>query len=469
MNIKIVFVNLLLLLALFSCESEDVDLSQPFVAAFSSTSYNLGTIRESQEIKVVFSETAASAGVVTIKATAVNAAYKTDYETIPSAENGFFEIPFEAGDTEVAFTYINRIVLPFDEEDNDKAITFDVVKIDYNSQNSIQGQTSTVVSFSVSNGATLFPETGGPNQGNQVFIDLSTELMTTSRRDKWDLGFYNGEQFRVTINGSLYMAAKQLNSDNIDAVTPASVQPYFNQVAIGTFEASNVNYIDAPNGNIAQTAIAEISSTPSDNKVYLVNMGYQIGTDVPPPGSVAIAGNSRGWKKIRILRSGDNYVLQYADLNSTTHTEATIPKKDTHNFRFFSMVTNSEVTVEPEKNKWDLNFTVFTNEIVGSGSYGYSDFVVNNLKGGVKVYRVNNSDPEAFGKFARADIDNSKFTDDQRIIGADWRDVFSGSAATDRFYVLKDVDGYYYKIRMLSFVNPAGVRGYPKFEYKLVQ
>ncbi|RYF54563.1 MAG: hypothetical protein EOO39_39185, partial [Cytophagaceae bacterium] len=37
------------------------------------------------------------------------------------------------------------------------------------------------------------------------------------------------------------------------------------------------------------------------------------------------------------------------------------------------------------------------------------------------------------------------------------------------FYVLKDLDGNYYKIRMLGFLNPSGMRGYPKFEYKLLQ
>lgn len=38
------------------------------------------------------------------------------------------------------------------------------------------------------------------------------------------------------------------------------------------------------------------------------------------------------------------------------------------------------MSVEPTKTEWDLNFTVFTNEISGYGSYGYSDYVVNNVK-----------------------------------------------------------------------------------------
>ena len=146
-----------------------------------------------------------------------------------------------------------------------------------------------------------------------------------------------------------------------------------------------------------------------------------------------------------------------------------LQKKPDYNFTFFSLATQNVVNVEPQKNLWDLCFTVFTNEIQGSGSYGYSDFVLNNLKAGVKGYRVAVTSAVNFGNFAMTNVVESNFIDDQRVIGAEWRDVFTGSAYTDRFYVIKDADGNYYKVRMLEFLNEGGVRGYPKFEYKLIQ
>lgn len=469
MKVKIYFLTLFFIALAFSgCESDKTDLSQPFVVGFANLSHDLTRMHDQDEIKMKLSEPAASNGSVIIKVSPTNAQYGVDFETIPSSESGTFEVPFLAGQTELSFTYENKIQQPYVEEDKLKSVRFSIIQINYDSQVSIQGYTSTLVGFGISLGTTLEPEIGGPNQGNQVFIDLSTELVTTSRRDKWDLGFYSDDLSRVVINGSLYMAAKQLDATNIDAVTAASVQQYQSQVAVGTFEASNVNYVDAPNGDIAKTAISEISANDNDNKVYLLNLGYSIGADVPPVGSVAVAGNPRGWKKIRILKNSDNYVLQYADLNSTTHTEVTIPRSPDYNFTFFSFNTQNVVTIEPEKAKWDLNFTVFTNEIVGSGSYGYSDFVLNNLKAGVKVYRVSTS-VKSFENFALTDVNDANFTNDQRIIGAEWRDVFTGTAYTDRYYILKDVDGNYYKIKMMAFVNQGGVRGYPKFQYKLVQ
>lgn len=459
-----------LLLGASSCQTDDTIASQPFVAAFESPSYDFSKIADEKVMKIVFSDVTESAGSVVVKITAANAVYGTDFTTFPSAIDGIFEIPFEAGIKEKAFTFKN-LVFPFLAGDDDKSVLFEVIQINYPIASHIQGYTKTLISFERSLGTTLTPEIGGPNQGDQVYIDPSKETVTKVRRDSWDLGFYSGENFRVVLNGSIYMAAKQLETTDIDAVTAASVQQYQGQVSVGTFDPANINYVDAPNGSITQTAIAEISSTESNNKVYLVNLGYEVGNTTPNAGSVAIAGDPRGWKKIRILKSGSDYVLQYADLTSSTHQEVTISKNEAYNFTFFSFNTKNVVSVEPEKTKWDLNFTVFTNEIVGSGSYGYSDFVINNLKAGVKVYRVNNSGGASginYNTYQLADVQDSNFVNDQRVIGAEWRDVFNGSAFTDRFYVVKDVDNNYYKIRMLAFRNEGGVRGYPKFEYKLL-
>ena len=225
----------------------------------------------------------------------------------------------------------------------------------------------------VIDGAAIAPEVGGPNEPNQVYVDLSTNTTSVVKRDSWELGFNAGSDFRVTLNGSIYMAAGQLSETNIDAVTSTSteVQELQPKIAVGTFDATNTAYVDAPDGTITSTAIAEISSTDANNKVYLLNLGDEIGTETPTTGSVDISDDSRGWKKIRILKSGNDYILQYADLDATTHKEVTISKSTTHNFTFFSFNTESEVTVVPEKSSWDLNFTVFTNEIPGYGSYGY--------------------------------------------------------------------------------------------------
>ena len=326
-------------------------------------------------------------------------------------------------------------------------------------------------------GAAVAPTVGGPNQQNQVYVDLSTNTATSVQRDTWDLGFYSGSDFKVVINGSLYMAAAQLTTTNIDTINSTSqeVQDLQPQVAVGTFDAANMAYIDAPNGNIATTAIAEISATASNNKVYLVNLGNNIGTDTPATGSVDISDDNRGWKKIRVLQNAGDYVLQYADLDATTHQEVTISKNDNYNFTFFSFDANTIVNVEPTKTEWDLNFTVFTNEISGYGSYGYSDYVVNNVKQNALAYIIDTDVDTAlsYENFMLSDVVNSNFTTDQRNIGSSWRNGGGPgslpSLKDNVFYIVNDTDGNLYKLQFLALTNAAGERGYPEFVYSLLQ
>ena len=40
---------------------------------------------------------------------------------------------------------------------------------------------------------------------------------------------------------------------------------------------------------------------------------------------------------------------------------------------------------------------------------------------------------------------------------------------TDRFFVIKDANGNFYKVLFRALKNDLGERGYPVFEYKLLQ
>ena len=327
-------------------------------------------------------------------------------------------------------------------------------------------------------GAEVAPTVGGPNQQNQVYVDLSTNTMTSVQRDSWDLGFYSGSDFKVVINGSIYMAAGQLTATDIDAVSSSDqeVQDLQPQVAVGTFDANNTVFVDAPNGDLSGTAFAEISATDANNHVYLVNLGNEVGTATASTGSVEISGDARGWKKVRVLQDGSNYILQYADLDDTTHQEVTISKDASYNFSFFSFNSNSTVNIEPEKTEWDLNFTVFTNEIPGYGSYGYSDYVVNNTLEDATVYMIDTEvETElSYDNFTLADVDATLFSNaDRRSIGSSWRN--GGGPGTlpslkdNVFYIVNDTDGNLYKLKFLALTNDNGERGYPKFVYSLLQ
>lgn len=311
---------------------------------------------------------------------------------------------------------------------------------------------------------------GGPNQQNQVYVDLSGEAAATAPRDSWDLGFYSGNDFRVVINGGVAMAVKKLETGDMSVLLRPD-----NAVAVGTFDVTNLAYVDNANGGLEGTAFGTIAANKDEARVYLVNMGNAIPTELPEPGYVNTAGTPRGWKKVKIWKEGEGYKLQYGSIDSAEFTEVAIAKDPAYNHVFFSLATGQKVMAEPKKENWDLNFTTFTNEVfdnagVSAGAYFYSDYIVTNTKAGVTAFMVE-GDNAAYEAFNQAAITagNHTFSTDQRAIGERWRSVFDRVTFDNVFFVVKDTEGHIYKVKFISMVDAQGHRGFPKFRYALVK
>lgn len=349
---------------------------------------------------------------------------------------------------------------------------------------------------------------GGSTQPNQVYIDLSTKETTVVRRDKWEIGFYSGNQNRVLLNSSLLVSAAELvGYTDIDAVTEDSVldEPLeVESLNIRDFKAYPVtvttvgelmeglpldygmygnpetgySLTDAPQGGLEGTAIAPVSSNPEENFVHLVSLGNEIPTEDAELGAVNTTGEHRGIYKIRVVMDGDTYVMQYAPFESDTHQEVRINKDENFNLIAFSFTDGTIVDVEPPKDDWDINFTsVYSFYGVMGNMYAgmaYSDFAVHNTLNGVGVYTLE-TDGEgedatdiAFADFNKEDVSQSAFEyDDRRLIGSGWRSSQDG-VYPNRFYVIKDTDGNLYKMRFTSMLSDSGERGYPQIEYVLL-
>lgn len=474
---KLLFLSIALL-SLVSCSSDDNNTVEANAVSFTQASLNLANATTPIELK--FAVPTTDVGTLTLSFTETAVVNGTDFTTLPVATSAkTVVIPFEKGVSSVSFTF-NKLKEAIEGEVKNVVFTISSSTI-----NTVVGLNKSIqVNFNqtASLGSILAATVGGPNQPNQLYLDLSSGTSKSVNRAAWDFGFYSGTDFRVIINGSVKMAVKKL--ETADITLPQEIDANVT-VGAGSTLASN-GYVDNPTGVLTGagagvgTAIAEISATDADNKVYLVNMGALVGTAVPEKGNVIVDGESRGWKKVRILRSGNGYKIQYADLASTTFTEKTISKDAALNFTFFSLASGNTVSVEPEKDKWDLNFTVFTNYLnmgpSGEVTYGYSDFIATNSKGGAKVYQVLVSAGGSYADFTKANVveDSFKVSEtDQRIIGANWRNGGSQttlpSIRTDRFYVVKDAAGNYYKVKFLTMLNEASERGNVTLEYAILK
>jgi len=311
----------------------------------------------------------------------------------------------------------------------------------------------------------------GTSAGNSVFVDFSVDKQTSVERASWDLGFYSGSDFKVILNNTVGATAIQIDKTDLTQVTAADTTALATATTLALGQGKgNFAYIDPVDANatayLAGTAIKTVSATDAENKVYIVNRGAA--------GLLAPVTN-RGWQKIRVLRNGAGYTLQYAKINETTFKTLTVTKDAAYNFKHVSFVTGA-VNAEPEKAAWDLEWTLATYKASATIPYTYSDFVIINFLGGVTAAEVLTS-TVSYADFAEANLNGVTFLGTRDVIGSNWRATSgapgTGAVAgvkTDRFYVVKDGTGNVYKLKFVSFTSTdSGVRGKPVIEYKLVK
>lgn len=315
---------------------------------------------------------------------------------------------------------------------------------------------------------------GGSAAENTVFVDFSADEQTSVNRKSWNLAFYNGGKSRVILNNTAGSSAIEVNKTDINAVSETDIQLEDLNIQLGTAGAfSNIEDIT---GDLSKTLIPEISSTEGNNKVFVINiLGGSHGATIDPADLY----------KIRVLKTGNDYTLQYAKLNATNFETVTLKKEDDFNFQYFSF-EKGPVKVEPAKTDWDFQWT-WSLYFGGSGAnmypYGYSDLIFINALAGVSAAEVIFKDAEGNGngkpsyeEFSESNLSELSFSTSRGTIGANWRVTPSPSpgvvagARKDRFYVIKDAAGNVYKVKFNSFTpEDAGKRGYPELEYKLVK
>lgn len=307
----------------------------------------------------------------------------------------------------------------------------------------------------------------GSVAGNAVYLDLSADKQTPSLRSGWDLGFYSGTDFRVILNNSSSAGAKVLAKNDLTTVVaadtigltlaPSQLNPLPEQLA----------WFDNVAGDLTKTVIPPVSAVDADNKVIILNRGTG--------GSIA----ARPWVKLRVLRNvAGGYTLQYAGIQETSFKIIQIAKDAAFHFKFISF-EKGIVDAQPEKDKWDMvwSYAVFeTNFGAGPVPYNFSDLIAVNYLSGVtvatKIYTNTATAAAAFDAFNKDSIVNTVPSASRWVIGTSWRSTQPATGArTDRFYVVKDPEGNYYKLKCtaMGVGTDGGTRGKPEFKYALIK
>lgn len=452
----IVFASLVLL----GCRKRDAMLPDTLVN-FETNRQGITANEDSIPVQLVLTRAEATTLTVEVAVTEQGLSYGSSYFTVPAIVNGKIVLTVAAGQKECSFMvhkvagvyYYGDERLHFTLSKNPSPALLGIQKnFDLDFAELIAPSSASVIN----GGGILFP--------HKVFIDLSANRTVAVNRNSWDLGFYCGsDDYRVILNSSAAMMAKQLTKNDISQVTAADTLGFSTQVAFSLYSPSvaQLPYIDYPNGDLTRTAISGVSATASDNLVYIVNRGMAPGN---PPAA-------RGWKKIRVLREASGYRIQYADIASTSYQELVVPKEETYHFNFISFESGL-LKAEPEKKKWDLAWTYFSNVAnfgTGEVPYLYQDMIL--LNRGVQSVKIMTA-TKPFDAFGEADLIGLTYSSSQTAIGADWRSGggpgVSPAVRTDRYYIVKDAGNNFYKLRFTALTQN-GERGYPAYEAVLVK
>lgn len=298
-----------------------------------------------------------------------------------------------------------------------------------------------------------------------VYLDFSTEKTTPVLRSSWDIGLYTGADFRAILNITAVAGAKVTNKFDLNLVGAADTvglsltTSQFNPLPI------DLSYFDNVNGDLTQTVIPAISATPSLNPVIIVNRGT--GGNIAP----------RAWVKMRIQGTTNGYSVQYAGIQETTYKTINVTKNEAYNFQYISF-DNGIVSVEPEKLAWDImwSYSMFqANFGAGLVPYNFSDMISVNYLAGVQVLEKKYLDAttatNAFNAFNKDSVAVNPTLVGRWTIASNWRSTQPAiGARQDRFYIVKDPSGNYYKLKCLAMGVGAdgGTRGKPEFKYALI-
>ena len=282
---------------------------------------------------------------------------------------------------------------------------------------------------------------------SQAYFDLSSNLeVASSSVTDWDLSFESSSGgWTVRLNSATFMLA----GNSGDTLFSAEL-----------IEEDLEMTFDKSDGNPDSTALTDwfgISgdSAWSNHYVYLVDRG------IDP------LGNDLGQKKIRIDMSGEDFLLRYSNPDNSRDTSVIIIRDPAMDRVYYSF-EDGIVNIAPMPDQWSLLFSRYTTMLVTNEGEDYPYLVVGVLLNSSGVTAALDTIHD-FMEMDINDVPELEFTTRADVIGYEWKyynfDAGVYTIEADMNYVIRDRDGFFYKLRFVDFYSDEGVKGYPTFEF----
>ena len=300
----------------------------------------------------------------------------------------------------------------------------------------------------------------GPNKGENymVYVDLSEQKQVQIDPNSWHLGFSSGKTAHVTLNQSLTRAYTTGKTNFADVTVEDANAEDFPNLAGGMMDFPKDKMItDDTDYDLDKTVFGDIPSEASQSEVYLVASAKQTDRST--------------WFKVKVTALANGYSIEYGNVNDTEAHTAVVNKNTENPLVGFSLETGKIVDLPK---KWDILWSsamATTKMPNGKNILGpASDVVASNRYAAVETAEVMVADVCTFEDFTKDQLQQVTFQKEADVLGTNWRltpmpDAIAPGPRADRFYVFKDTEGKYYKLRFIHFCEAdGGIRGIPELE-----
>ncbi len=281
----------------------------------------------------------------------------------------------------------------------------------------------------------------GPKYATQTWFKLNgNKIVSQNSRGDWDLEFEAGTGNHVRLNAAKFMFALNTHKQTFAEVKDTSSFNFYN-----TKQCDRVATLDSSVMGVFE----------NHSPVYIIDLGVD-DNNMP-----------LGLKKFQFLENKNaSFTFCYANLDGSDSLCRYFSKSDNYNFVQFSFKTNQlQSNIEPQKKDFDLEFTqytyIFENPYV---PYWVCGVLLNRSE--VKACKI---DDKAYETINLSDTLQHPLTNRPDAIGYDWKkwDFTLARYSYPAFsYIIKDSEGFYFKLRFLTFENDLGQKGYPTFEFQ---
>lgn len=277
----------------------------------------------------------------------------------------------------------------------------------------------------------------------QVFYSLRANAeVSRNLKTAWDLGFEaSADGYHIVLNTSKSMFA--MNTGKQD----------FDQVRITDTTGFGVHKRwDAPSGALDSTAIGDWRGRTD---VYVITRGYNE------------KGQALGFVKVQLLASdASGYTIRCGALDGSSDKTITITKDANYNLAFLSFENGiGQVSIEPPKTAWDIEFTQYTHIYTDLGNMPYT------VTGCLLNRYATTAVADSITAFDLINYDKAmtySYSPAINTIGFSWK-TFNGSIYSvdmNHCYVIHAQDDRYYKLHFIDFYDAAGAKGAPKWAFQ---